>query len=137
MIGMMKPQHARRGEGLYRRKIGRKAITSARMMSSIEAKAEVGVHSVKKTKKLPKIQFSRKQYITAAIILILGLIGSMGYMYLQNESAKRAQAVEQQRQAAQRELDLKAVECRARVADQKKDQIGKVTYGELFGSACQ
>ncbi|HRC28566.1 MAG TPA: hypothetical protein PKV96_04240 [Candidatus Saccharimonas sp.] len=112
------------------RRIGKKAMSIYRTSVLLEKKL-VPV-KVRRTLHMPTWRPSRRQYVIAAIILVVGLVSSIGYLYWKGEQDKALRATEQVQQERARQASAKSNECRKQKLAAKADQIGKITYDELY-----
>lgn len=111
------------------RQIGRKVLQADRLARALNTPS--AKHRKSLWGRLPSIQ-PKVLAAICAISLIVGIIGVAGarvYM-AQIANSERAAIAEQQRQT--RAKDVAASACRQKKAEQKADQLGKVTYDELY-----
>lgn len=131
--------------GLKRQRIGRKAMSSARMLHGIEkklgpnkktSKDQADSPQEKKHSKLPHYRFRRWHAFALLIIVAVGIIGNFGYSQYQ-----QAQTKEQQKQAAiKQKAEIKASDdrraCYKKAVAEKAKQINTLTYDQLYGGTC-
>lgn len=112
------------------KRIGKKAMMIYRTSSILEKK----LTPAKQRRKLPQISWrpSRRQYIIAAIILVVGLVAASCYIFWRVEHDKAGRAAEQVQLERARDASVKSNECRKQKAAAKADQLGKITYDELY-----
>lgn len=122
--------------GRRRLRVGRRAIASARMHRTLEERGAIKSPKRRITFRRPEYQFTKLHLGIACGVVIL-LIGSLAAYsaFARQQASERAKA-EAIRIQKQRLADQKAAMCRADVVNSKTDQIGKVTYGELYGTSC-
>lgn len=116
-----------------RKRIGRKAIACGRIASAMEAKL-----AAKETNK-PRfsLQLTRVHGFIMAGVLVLGLLGFGGWTVYARQQAEQLRIAEKARLETEKKLAEKRQECfKSTVAD-KADQIGKLTYDQLYGNSCK
>lgn len=127
--------------GLKRQRIGRKAMSSARMLHGIEKKLApdkvTAATSKKRLINLPKYNFRRWHAFALLVVIAVGITGNFGYSQYQ-----QAQAKEQQKQAAiKQQAEIKASDdrqaCYKKAVAEKSKQINTLTYDQLYGGKCQ
>ena len=123
-------------EGQRRVRLGRKAMACGRMQSVIETKLGAKSDRRKRSFSFSSLRPSKLQVAILVSLLMLGGVGTGGYMIYANRQAEQQRLVEKARLEREKIASEKAAQCRAKVASAKTDQIGKVTYDELYGSSC-
>ena len=116
---------------LRRRRIGKKVLACNRIARVLER--TTGASAKKKQQKTPRFKPTKLQVlVTSASIVVVTLVVGGGYTLFHNYQ------VEQQKQAAAANAirveaaEAKSAECRAKKAEEKADQIGMITYDELY-----
>lgn len=123
--------------GVKIKRIGQKAIHCGRVFTALEARLPKAAVTTKKKRTRPKLSFripnlSRMQlaFIGAACVVLL-VSGTGYYFYDQEQDKARAIAEEKQLERDQ-EAEKIASECRRQKAVEKADQIGLLTYDQLY-----
>lgn len=117
-------------------RVGRRAIASTRMHRTLEARGTIKPSKRRMTFRRPKYQFT-KLHLGIACGVVLLLIGSSAAT-MRLLGTKRVSGPKLRLCAFKSNASLikKAATCRADVVKSKTDQIGKATYGELYGTSC-
>lgn len=121
--------------GQRRVRVGRKAIACGRMIGAIESRYA----PAKKSRRRPDFfayRPSRLHAIVLAALLIVSALGAGGYTVYQKHETDKRIAAEKVRLEKERIASQKAAVCRADLVKSKAEQIGKVTYGQLYGDSC-
>jgi hypothetical protein len=115
------------------RQIGRKVLKADHLAYALSSR------TAKRTKKSLRLPSMRPKVIAVvvAVVLIVTAVGIGGAQYY---SAKTAEAQKVAAAKLQTKLEAKGVAseaCRRQKLAEKADQIGKITYAELYdGNAC-
>ena len=118
-----------------RKRVGRKAIATVRVAISIDRKLDTDKPSKKKIQF--KYSFKKWHLYTALGILVVAIVGGFAIRTINTQiaSQKAAEAAKQQKAA---EADaLKRNSCREKITSEKADQLGTMTYDQLYGDNCQ
>lgn len=123
--------------GVKIKRIGQKAISCGRVHSAIEARLPATKAASSKKRKVPKISFRIPQlsyiqlgFLGAACVVLL--VSGVGYYFYDREQDKARAVAEQQKLELDREAEKIASECRRKKAAEKADQIGLLTYDQLY-----
>lgn len=123
--------------GVKIKKFGQKAISCGRVHSALEARLPHLKTSKKEKRKTPKISFRLPQlshmqraFIGAACVVLL--ISGTGYYFYDREQDKIRAIDEQEQLQRDQEAEKIASECRRQKAVEKADQIGLLTYDQLY-----
>lgn len=122
------PTPAKQSVSVRRRQIGRKALQADRLARALNASRS---QKSKKLLRLPSVQpkILAGTLIAVAIVGIAGITGSQLYM-ANAAKTERAAAAELQKQLQAQSAAADA--CRQQKVQQKADQLGKITYDELY-----
>ncbi|QQS22130.1 hypothetical protein IPM09_01120 [Candidatus Saccharibacteria bacterium] len=112
------------------KRIGKKTMSIYRTSALLEKKSVQ--NKPRRTLRLPSWRPSRRQYIIATTILVFGLMSSGAYLYWRGEQDKASRAAERAQQERARQASIKSNECRKQKLAAKADQLGKITYDELY-----
>jgi hypothetical protein len=112
------------------RRIGKKAMSIYRTSVLLEKK--LATRAPGRIARLVHWRPTRRQYVIAAVILMVGFIASAGYLYWSGEQDKVRRAAEQVQIERERQASIKSNECRKQKLAAKADQLGKITYDELY-----
>jgi flagellar biosynthesis/type III secretory pathway M-ring protein FliF/YscJ len=118
-----------------RKRVGRKAIATVRVAISIDRKLDTD----KPSKQKFQFRYSFKKwhlYVALAVVAVV-IIGGfvINAINTQIASQKATEAAKQQKAA---EADaLKRNSCREKITTEKADQLGTMTYDQLYGDNCQ
>ena len=121
--------------GQRRLRMGRKAIACGRMQSAIEGRTGTKSTDNRRGFKL-SYRPTRLHLVGMAIMVLVVGSGIGGYAMYERHQAKQRDIAEKARLEEARIASEKAAACRARVASTKTDQLGKITYAELYGTEC-
>ena len=130
---MMVMQREGSATGVYRvnkRRIGKKAMTLCRTALVLERK----LAAVPKPQRKLAIMWrpTRLHYALFASVAVLGMIGTAGYTYYQQQQSIVHQAATKVAEERAREASANSDECRKQKVAAKADLIGKVTFDELY-----
>ena len=129
--------------GQRRARLGRKVIASSRVASSIERRLpQASSSSVKKRSlrgRLPRVHYTFQRWhgFAALAIIILSVVGYFGYNWQHEQALATARAKAEIAQKAAVESQKKQQACMADVVSKKQDQLGKLTYDQLYDGLCQ
>ncbi|MFZ1258375.1 MAG: hypothetical protein WAQ25_02800 [Candidatus Saccharimonas sp.] len=115
---------------LRARRIGKKAIVCGRTLTAIERK--LPKPKKRRTPKLPVIRMTRARYAGLIGALLLTIGGTGGYMAYSSFRANQQRIAEQEKVERDRKASIKSNECRQQKLAAKKEQLGKITYDELY-----
>lgn len=123
--------------GVKIKRIGQKAISCSRVHSAIEdcmpsVKSAAGKKRIlpKIHLRMPRFTFFRLAILGAASIVLVA--GAAGYYYYDLEQEKTRAIAEEAVRKRNTEIEKIASECRRQKAIEKADQIGLLTYDELY-----
>lgn len=124
----MKQTHTTQAVSIRRRRIGRKALQADRIARALTATAQ---KKPRKTWSVPSVRPRLLAVVCAVIIGVsaAGLAASHFYTARAVEAQKAAAVAEQKMLKAK---SVAADACRRKKAEQKADQLGKITYDELY-----
>lgn len=130
---VMVQQHTRQQRTTYQRQIGRKVLRADHLQHSLQR-----THTP--TRRPAWAARLLQPKLAAGIIVSIGLIviaSSFGLQLYGAQAAKAEQAAEQIRQE-KAVADSKIAEaCRRQKVKEKADQIGTITYEQLYDGACE
>ncbi len=109
------------------RRIGRKALQGDRLARALSASQQA---RPKRSLHLPLRP--RAIAITAAVVISIGVLGFAGSQFYLAQAATAQKAAAVERQSKAKASSLAADACRRKKVEQKADQIGKLTYDELY-----
>ena len=138
MMRSMDIREQQRQQHVRYRRLGRKMLASGRMAQTIEKRLGVAPATRKRRIKLPKInyQFRRWHAFVLLTVVALAIIGTfVSHQLRQQELARKEAAQAKAQQAAVEKLKVRQA-CLADVASKKHDQLGKVTYDQLYDGLC-
>lgn len=124
----MRPTSTPHPSSLRHRRIGRKVLQADRLARALSATKP------KKTKLLWPMSSLRPKVIAlvCAIVIGVGAIGFTGSQVYFAQVDKTQKAAAAERQSKLEAKSIAADACRREKAEQKADQIGKITYDELY-----
>lgn len=123
--------------GLRWQRIGRKVIAVSRMSASIDS----GIQKTSKARRmrLPSINYTFRKWHAGALagVAVIVIAGVFGFNIFQNQQRAAAQAAKTaaEQQAVEKQKVQQA--CLADVTAKKHDQLGRVTYDQLYDGLCQ
>ena len=131
---------------LRRQRIGRKVITIGRVSNSLEKKVSSrsitndGRRMRRRKLEALKMRYTYRPWhsFVAVVVVALLALGSFGVHVQQQQqvaTAARAKADGLHKAALEKQKAEQA--CLAGIIAQKQDLLGKVTYDQLYGSACR
>jgi uncharacterized protein HemX len=130
----MKPRHSVNSSAtVLSRQIGRKVLKADHLAHVLSVRSK---QPARRTFRLPALKPKMIAAVVAAVILVtaLGIGGAQFYFSKTAETQKIAAA------KLQTKLEAKSIAseaCRQQKLAEKADQIGKITYAELYdGNAC-
>lgn len=129
----MKPRQTSNPKATVQRRIGKKVLMADRLSHALELSRnnKSGWRSI-----LPAINPKLAIGICAGILLI-GALGFNGIKFFSNQQAMAEKTAATAKQERLAEQSRAASECRQKKAAAKSDQIGKVTYDQLYdGDSC-
>ena len=129
--------------GLRRQRIGRKALAVHRMATSLERRIapEKKAHSHWSFAKftLPHFHYVfRKWHVFALLALVVLGVGTSIFLNIRHQqdvADARAKATAATKAAEAKRDELQ--KCLEDVVSKKKDQVGKVTFAQLYDGLCQ
>lgn len=119
------------------KRIGQKAMSCGRVQTALEARMPKQVSKAKKNRKRPRISFtmpvlSHLQLGILGAACVVLLVSGVGYYFYYQEQDKQRAVAEQRRIEQDRAAEKIASECRRQKAAEKADQIGLLTYDQLY-----
>ena len=131
--------------GLRRQRIGRKVITIGRVANSLEKKVSSrsitndGRRMRRRKLEALKMRYTYRPWhsFVAVVVVALLVLGSFGVHVQQQRVATAARANADALHKAALEKQKTEQACLAGIVAQKQDRLGKVTYDQLYGSACR
>ena len=123
--------------GLRWQRVGRKAIAASRMSASIEGSAQKTNQA--RRIKLPSIHYTFRKWHAGALagVAVITIAGVFGFNVFQNQQRAAAQTAKAAAEQAAVEKQKVQQACLADVTAKKQDQLGKVTYDQLYDGLCQ
>lgn len=131
--------------GLRRQRIGRKVITIGRVANSLEKKVSSrsitndGRRMCRRKLEALKMRYTYRPWHSFVAVVVVALLALCSFgMHVQQQqvaTAARAKADALHRAALEKQKAEQA--CLAGIIAQKQDRLGKVTYDQLYGSACR
>lgn len=124
----MKPTQATHPTSIRHRRIGRKVLQADRLARAL------GTAKHKKTRNVWRAPSLRPKVIALICVIAIG-VGALGFggsqfYFAQVDKTQKAAAIEQQSKLEAKSIAADA--CRRKKAEQKADQLGKITYDELY-----
>lgn len=131
----MTPKHTvNTAASVRHRQIGRKVLKADHLAHALGARPKKRSRIA-----LPRIPAMRPKLVAAvcaAVLLVAGL-GMAGAQYYFAKTAEAQKVAEAKHQVKLRANSIAAEACRRQKLAEKADQIGKITYAELYdGNAC-
>ena len=116
-----------------KKRIGRKAIATVRVAISIERKLDGGP---KKTRFQFHYEFRKWHLYVALALVVLAIVGIFAFTIVsaQINTQRQAEQASQQKINEQKAKDRDA--CRSKILIEKSNDVGKLTYDQLYGSQC-
>lgn len=124
----------RRDVSQRKKRIGRKAIATLRVAISIERRLD---GTPKKSRFQFRYEFRKWHLYVFLAIVALAIVGAFVFNIVNAQIAtqRQSEAAKQQKIDEQKAKDRD--ECRSKLLIQKSNQVGKLTYDQLYGSQCQ
>ena len=129
----MKPRQTPKPKATAHRRIGKKVLMADRLSHALEISK-----NNKSGWQLIRSATNRKLAIgVSAAVLVIGALGFSGIQFFSSQQAIAEKTAATARQERLAEQSRAASECRQKKAAAKSDQIGKVTYDQLYdGDSC-
>lgn len=130
-------------QGRRHARLGRKAIASGRIASSIELRASSAsnhgrlLNLVSIFRRLANYRPNRWQVVAMIVVILVLSTGFMGYGLYQKRMDIERMAAQKILSEKARVASQRAAECRKTVAESNPEKVGKLTYAELYGSECE
>lgn len=125
----MRPTKATNDISTRRRRIGRKALQADRLSRALHADKREGTKHA--AWRLPSMR-PKTVALICLVAVVVGTLGIGGTQFYLAQVAATQKAAAAKQQAEQKAKSIAADACRRKKAEQKADQIGKVTYDELY-----
>ena len=123
----------RRDVSQRKKRIGRRAIATVRVAISIERKLDGGP---KKSRFQFRYEFRKWHLYVALAFVVLATVGTFVF----NIVSAQINTQRQTEQANQQKIDEQKAknrdECRSKILIEKSNEVGKLTYDQLYGSQC-
>ncbi len=123
----------RRDVSQRKKRIGRKTIATVRLAVSIERKLDSGP---KKSRFQIRYEFRKWHLYVAVAVIALAILGIFIFNIVNAQITTQRQA----EQARQQKIDEQKAKdrdvCRSKILIQRSNQVGKLTYDQLYGSQC-
>jgi flagellar biosynthesis/type III secretory pathway M-ring protein FliF/YscJ len=118
-----------------RKRIGRKAIATVRVAVTIDRKLDTG----KPTKRRLQFRYEYRKWhlYTAVAVVVLVLIGIFVINTVSAQVAKQKADDQARQQKIDEEAAKKRDACRQKITSEKANQLGTITYDQLYGNQCQ
>lgn len=110
------------------RRIGKKALQADRLARALQSSK---TSTPKRSRRVP-LPKPRNLLIACALLIFIGVAGAVALQYFSSQAAARQKAADLQMQKIVKAKSLAADACRRKKAAEKVEQIGKVTYDELY-----
>lgn len=114
------------------KRIGRKAIACGRIAIAMDAK--LAAKEVKKPRF--SLQFTRTHAFILAGVLFLSLVSFGGWTVFSRHQSEQQRIADAARLAEEKKVAEKRQECFRSTIANKADQVGKVTFDQLYGDSC-
>lgn len=118
-----------------RKRIGRKAIATVRVAVTIDRK--LGTHASSKKKFQFKYSFRKWHAYAAAGLVALVIAGTFAINAVNAQIAAQKAAEQARQQKIDEEAAKKRDACRQKIVAEKVDQLGQITYDQLYGNQCR
>jgi len=118
-----------------KKRIGRKAIATVRVAISIDRKLDTATPSKKKFQF--KYSFQKWHMYTALAVVVVVIVGTFVLNAVNAQIATQKAADQARQQKIDAAAEKKRDECRSQIVSANPDQLGKLTYDELYGKQCQ
>jgi len=118
-----------------KKRIGRKTIATVRVAISIDRKLNTTKPSKKKFQF--KYSFQKWHMYTVLGLVVFVIVGSFVFNAVNAQIAAQKAADQARQQKIDADAAKKRDECRSQIVTANPDQLGKLTYDELYGKQCQ
>lgn len=108
------------------RRIGKKILSCSRTATLLYGELK------QKKWHFPKIQLTKKNIAIACGVVVLVAASGVGYKIYDNYQIEQKRVAAEQKAVRDAAARVKSNECRAQKVAAKADQIGKITYDELY-----
>lgn len=108
------------------RRIGKKILSCSRTATLLYGELK------QKKWHFPKIQLTKKNIAIAGGVVVLVAASGVGYKIYDNYQIEQKRVAAEQKAVRDAAARVKSNECRAQKVAAKADQIGKITYDELY-----
>ena len=125
----------RREVAQRKKRIGRKAIATVRFAVSIERRLDTS----KPTKQKFQLKYSFQKWHLYAVagVVALVIIGVFVWNAVSAQMAKQKADEQARQQKIDEEAAKKRDACRQQLVTKKANQLGAITYDQLYGDNCQ
>lgn len=122
--------------GVKIKRFGQKAVSCGRVQTALEARMPKAA-TKKPKRKLRRPTFhmpvlSRLQIAIIGAACVVLVVSGVGYYFYEQEQSKQRAIAEEARLEREQEIEKRANECRKQKAIEKADQIGLLTYDQLY-----
>lgn len=118
-----------------KKRIGRKAIATVRVAISIDRKLDTATPSKKKFQF--KYSFQKWHLYAGVGLVVVVIVGTFVFNAVSAQIASQKAAEQARQQKAAEDAAEKRDACRQKIVAQKADQLGTITYDQLYGNNCQ
>lgn len=118
-----------------KKRIGRKAIATVRVAISIDRKLDTATPSKKKFQF--KYSFQKWHMYTALAVVVVVIVGTFVLNAVNAQIATQKAADQARQQKIDADAAKKRDECRSQIVSANPEQLGKLTYDQLYGDQCQ
>lgn len=118
-----------------KKRIGRKAIATVRVAISIDRKLDTATPSKKKFQF--KYSFQKWHMYTALAVVVVVIVGTFVLNAVNAQIATQKAADQARQQKIEADAAKKRDECRSQIVSANPEQLGKLTYDQLYGDQCQ
>lgn len=118
-----------------KKRIGRKAIATVRFAVSIERRLD----TPKPTKQKFQLKYSFQKWhlYTAVGVVAVVIVGIFVWNAVSAQVAKQKADEQARQQKIDEEAAKKRDACRQQLVTKKANQLGAITYDQLYGDSCQ
>ena len=118
-----------------KKRIGRKTIATVRVAISIDRKLNTTTPSKKKFQF--KYSFKKWHVYTVLGVVAVVIVGTFVLNAMNAQIAAQKAADQARQQKIDADAAKKRDECRSQIVSANPDQLGKLTYDQLYGDQCQ
>jgi len=124
----------RRDVSQRKKRIGRKAIATVRIAISVERKLD---GTPRKSRFQFRYEFRRWHLYSIAGLIVLAIVSIFVFNTVNAQMAAQQRTEETRQQKIDEQTAKDRDACRSKILIEKSDQVGKLTYDQLYGSQCK